>query len=135
MDLGNGYTKLGHARVRMAVVERSGSRMNEDMAEGIIESGLQSFYEVGKALLEIRDKELYEKVRGVSNFETYCKERWGMTANYARRLITSSCTTENIKSMPTGIIMPSTERQVRPLASLPPDKQREVWSLNIPCNL
>jgi len=33
----------------------------------------------------------------------------------------------NLKMSPTGDILPTHERQVRPLASLPPDTQVEVW--------
>jgi len=48
-------------------------------------------------------------------FEEYCRERWDFAANYARRLIHSCLTVENIKSVPIGTI-PTTESQTRPLA-------------------
>ena len=44
--------------------------------EGVINRNLQSFYEVGRALMEIRDNELY-KVKnggGYGTFEAYCQD-------------------------------------------------------------
>ena len=41
--------------------------------ERIIERGLQTFYEVGTALLEIRDASLYRQTH--PTFEAYCRQR------------------------------------------------------------
>ena len=90
--------------------------------EGIIEEGLKSSH---TALVEIRDRRLYRDVLGYETFEKYCKERWGMGRRYANRLIASSQVMENLGPM--GPILPSSERQVRPLVALPADQQREVW--------
>lgn len=51
--------------------------------EGIIRRNLQSFYEVGSALREIRDKGLYRDVLGFDTFEAYCKAKWDMKRTYA----------------------------------------------------
>jgi hypothetical protein len=50
-----------------------------------IEQGLQTFVEVGLALMEIRDRKLY---RGeYSSFKEYCKERWNFSDSRGRQLI------------------------------------------------
>ncbi len=90
--------------------------------EGIIERGLKNFIEVGNALLEIRDSRLYRKTH--STFEEYCRERWQISNRHANRLIEAAEIATNLG--PIGPI-PTYESQVRPLASLEPDQQREVW--------
>jgi hypothetical protein len=91
--------------------------------ESIIEKGINTFYEVGKALAEIRysSPRLYRVSH--NNFEDYCKERWGMGRNYANKLIAAATVKENL-----GTIVPISESQLRPLAAIKdPEKQREVW--------
>jgi hypothetical protein len=56
--------------------------------ERIIEKGLQTFVEVGNALLEIRDSRLYRQ--DFKRFEDYLKERWSMSRSYAHRIIEAS---------------------------------------------
>ena len=90
--------------------------------ERVIEQGLQSFYEVGSALLTIRDSKLYRGTHGT--FEAYCLDRWGMTNRYANNLIASTKTIDNLG---TTVPIPSSERVARPLTALPPDKQSEAW--------
>jgi hypothetical protein len=53
--------------------------------EAIIERGLATFVEVGKALLRIRDDRLYRETH--STFADYCKQRWGMSKSHAYRQI------------------------------------------------
>lgn len=94
--------------------------------EGIITRNLQSFYEVGRALMEIRDKGLYKDVLGFDTFEIYCKSKWDFTGSYARYLMLSAGVMDNIKTV--TIVTPSTESQARPLSKLEPDQQREAWT-------
>lgn len=90
--------------------------------EKVIERNLNAFYEVGKALLTIREERLYRVAYGT--FEEYCRDRWQMSRTHANRLIESSRSVENLA--PIGVI-PTFESQTRPLASLSPEEQREVW--------
>ena len=90
--------------------------------ESVIQRNLQSVYEVGRALMEIRDNRLYEKVRGIATFETYCKTRWDFSRQRAYQLIESVEVKDNL-STPVDI----TEFQIRPLARLEPEQQREAW--------
>lgn len=91
--------------------------------EATIERGMQTFVEVGLALMEIRDGRLYRAEFGT--FEEYCQERWGWTRQHTNRMIASAEVTTNLEPM--GSILPATERQARPLAALPPAQQREAW--------
>ena len=42
--------------------------------EQVIERGMATFVDVGRALLQIRDKRLYRGTH--ASFDAYCKERW-----------------------------------------------------------
>jgi hypothetical protein len=93
--------------------------------EVTIERGLSNFIEVGNALLEIRRSRLYRSTN--ESFEQYCKEKWSMSETHANRLIQAGEFANNVKDTPMGVL-PQTERVARPLASLPKDKQQEVWT-------
>ena len=56
-----------------------------DKLEEVIDRGLKTFYEVGEALLMIRDNRLYRVT--YATFEEYCQERWQMTRQHVNRLI------------------------------------------------
>ena len=90
--------------------------------ESTIQRNLSSFYEMGIALMTIRDKRLYRD--GFDTFEHYCRERWQFARNYANKLIASSQVIENLNK---GTIVPKTESQARPLTKLEPEQQKEVW--------
>jgi hypothetical protein len=90
--------------------------------ETTIERGLQTFYEVGYALAEIREQRLYRAEYGT--FEDYCVERWKMRRAQANRLITASEVMENLD--PIGS-KPTNEAQTRPLAKLPAEEQGPAW--------
>jgi hypothetical protein len=88
--------------------------------EARVEAGLMNFIDVGNALSEIRDRKLYRATHP-NSFEEYCRERWGFTDNYARRLIQSS---EVVKSVPIGTVR--TESQARELSRVEPARRQEV---------
>lgn len=87
-----------------------------------IEAGLQTFVDVGLALMEIRDSRLYRATHGT--FEEYCGDRWGFSSRHAKRLIDSAEIAKNIEPTGTDIF---SERHLRPLKKLQPDEQREVY--------
>ncbi len=93
--------------------------------EAVIADNLVAFYEVGKALYAIRDHRLYRESH--KTFEDYCKDKWGMSRNYANRLVAASEVMENLVPIGTKTELPITESQARPLTALPPDQQQEVW--------
>ncbi len=81
--------------------------------ELIIEKGQKTFIEVGSALREIRDSQLY---RAHGTFEQYCKARWGYARRTAYQLIDSAQVLGNVRHG--AQTEPTNERQTRPLASL-----------------
>jgi hypothetical protein len=105
----------------LSVLQRSEITRKKTL-EAIIRDGLKTFTDVGNALLEIRDRRLYRDTH--ISFESYCKTKWGITKTHANRLIGASRVVDNIKEV--GPI-PLNESTVRPLTSLQPDQQREVW--------
>jgi len=94
-----------------------------EQCEAVIERGLQTFVDVGNALLEIRDNRLYRS--DYSTFEDYCRERWGFSKRYANYQIEAAKTMANLGTIVP--ILPATETQARPLTSLQPEQQREAW--------
>jgi VRR-NUC domain len=91
-----------------------------DELEAIIERGLQTFVEVGLALSEIRESQLYREAH--ATFEDYCRERWDFTDRRARQLIAAAGI---------GTMVPvRNERQARELAPLreQPERLRETWA-------
>ncbi len=85
--------------------------------EAIIERGLQTYIEVGEALLEIRDGRLYRQ-SGYGAFEAYCRERWGWSRRYANYQIQAAKVAVNL-----GTIVPKNEAQARELAALTSEEQ------------
>jgi len=91
--------------------------------ETVIEHGLQTFVDVGTALMEIRDSRLYRDSHGT--FEDYCRERWGLKRQRAYELIDAARIAGSLSEISDKA--PVRESHVAPLASLPADTQREVW--------
>jgi|LakMenEpi03Aug12_release.lakeMendotaPanAssembly.Ray.scaffolds.fasta_scaffold309494_2 hypothetical protein len=89
--------------------------------EKVIERGLDTFVQVGEALAEIRDRKLYRTEH--PTFDAYLDKKWSLSRSRACRLIQAA---ETVKVLPTGN-RPQTERQARPLATLPPAQRVEVW--------
>ncbi|MUG92833.1 hypothetical protein F7734_10385 [Scytonema sp. UIC 10036] len=99
----------------------------------------RSFYECGKALMELRNKRLYRSTH--KTFEQYCQSRFSFTHRNVNYLIAGSEVVDNLLAGTNGSqiqiqdgtgtngsqILPTNERQVRPLTKLEPDQQREVW--------
>lgn len=94
--------------------------------EDTIRHGLDTFLEVGTALLEIRESRLYRDK--YLTFKDYCLKQWGLSKPHAYRLISAAEVCQNLcqEVGPMGPI-PNNERQIRPLAALEPAKQREAW--------
>lgn len=93
--------------------------------EAVIERGLQTFYEVGTALIAIRDGRLYRV--DYPTFEAYCQERWDMSRPRAYQLMEAANVVANLST--TVDILPEVESQARPLTSLEPEAQRIVWEV------
>ncbi|HEY9852349.1 MAG TPA: hypothetical protein V6D28_22950 [Leptolyngbyaceae cyanobacterium] len=119
MSTANDLLDLNYANAQLDAAEQA--RLTE--LETVIEQGLQTFYEVGKALDEIREKRLYRETH--KTFDAYCKEKWGIARQRAYRLIQAAQVRENLS--PIGDILPTKENQIRSLSNLPPALQLEIW--------
>jgi hypothetical protein len=93
--------------------------------ERIITRGLRTFYEVGNALMVIRDEKLYRASH--DTFEAYCRDRWGMSDRHARRLVDATAVVNKMQELtgPMGPV-PTSERQARELVGLEPAAAVEV---------
>jgi len=95
--------------------------------ERIIERGLTTFYDVGNALLVIRDQRLYRSTH--DTFEAYTLDRWGMSDRHGRRLIDAAEVVDKIREVtgPMGPV-PTSERQARELVNVAPAVAAEVMA-------
>lgn len=102
-------------------------RQDLERLEGVIQQNLQSFFEVGRALMEIRDRELYKIKNGgdYATFEAYCRGEWDFSRRHAYRFIDSAKVIENVTDR--SQTKPENLEQTRPLARLEPEKQKVAW--------
>lgn len=91
--------------------------------ERIIEAGLQTFIEVGTALLAIREQGLY---KDFGTFEMYCSERWDLGRRRAYQLMDAAEVALNVNY--SSHDKPH-ETHLRPLVPLEPHEQRIVWEV------
>lgn len=87
--------------------------------EAIIDKHIQAFFEVGKALMDIRDRRLYREE--YPTFAEYCKSRWNLEIKRAYQLITGYKIAENVNAR----IHP--EYVLRPLARFTPEQQKDIY--------
>ena len=102
--------------------------VNQRLAEleTVIEQGLETFVEVGKALREIHDSRLYKE--RFPRFDEYCKRRWGIRKSRAYQLMGSSRVVRNLSTIVDKTPPPATEAQARELGRLgSPTVQQGVW--------
>ena len=102
--------------------------------EAIVETHLETFLNVGRALAEIRNKRLYRQQH--ATFEDYCRHRWGFSGSRGLDLVRSTSVAEHLLAGPaapeTGDaplppdLSPAT---LRPLQKLDPPLQSAVWRL------
>jgi hypothetical protein len=97
-------------------------QMTLDDCEAVIERNLTAFYEVGNALLTIRDSRLYRVTHGT--FEDYCRDRWGFTRMRASQLIEAADVVKNVNNC---LQAPAKEGQTIELAKVESAQQPAVW--------
>lgn len=95
--------------------------------EDVIEQGLNTFYEVGNALAEVRDSRLY-RIK-YATFEDYCQERWGMSRRRGYELIAAAAVVENVRNC--AHEEPANEAQARELSKLDEIAQEAVWQIAV----
>ncbi|MBU7587511.1 MAG: hypothetical protein KAF91_32595 [Nostoc sp. TH1S01] len=81
-----------------------------------------AFYEAGKALMELRSRRLYRSTH--KTFEEYCKDRFGYSRRQPYLLIDAAVVFDNLKEKcdPMDHILPTNERQIRPMVHLEPQQ-------------
>ncbi len=89
--------------------------------EQIIAAGRQTFVDVGSALLEIRDLELYKPQ--YRSFEAYCIEKWGFAHSQAYRLMDAATIAADLS--PNGEMILK-ESHARALARVPKEQRTAV---------
>jgi hypothetical protein len=119
MQITNTLIESEYATDQLDVAELA--RLQE--LESIVEHGLQTFYEVGKALDEIREQKLYRETH--KTFEAYCQDKWGITRRRAYQFIDAAEIMENLCTNVHNSQIK--EYQIRPLRGLPPELQLEIW--------
>uniref|UniRef100_A0A0C1R7F4 Uncharacterized protein n=1 Tax=Tolypothrix bouteillei VB521301 TaxID=1479485 RepID=A0A0C1R7F4_9CYAN len=97
----------------------------------------RSFYEAGKALMELRDKRLYRSTH--KTFEEYCRDRFSHSRQKSNYLIAAADVFENLTTIRCQNssseddlqILPSSEYQIRPLTKLEPEQQLQAWQISV----
>src|SRR5262245_49503970 len=97
------------------------------ICEQLIEENCKSFFALGDALLEIRDKRLYRA--SFKTFAEYCRARWDFTRAWAHFQINAYTIGKNLLTMvdKDALSPPKNERQLRPLSALPAEMQGAGW--------
>jgi hypothetical protein len=86
--------------------------------ETVIERALASFVDVGEALNEINESELYRQQ--FTTFEDYCQQRWGFVARRAYQLIKAAQIAQLVrKRFHTSLPNDGVARELLPLKSDP----------------
>jgi len=93
-------------------------------SEEIIQTRLTAFFEVGEALIKIKEGKLYRSL--FPTFEEYCRERWDFSRIHAHRLLHAAEIRSSLISTNTSPL-PENECQVRPLEGLPPKTAEKAW--------
>lgn len=114
----------------VAIVEAplsTDERRDKERHEDTIRRGQQTFIEVGLALADINRRRLYRETH--PSFEVYLGERFPeISRRRAYQLIDGAETAQLLADVNPGTQPEITsERQVRPLAGLPPEQKAEVW--------
>ncbi|BBD63313.1 hypothetical protein NIES2109_61630 (plasmid) [Nostoc sp. HK-01] len=84
----------------------------------------RAFFEAGKALAELRDRRLYRSTH--RTFEEYCRDRFGHSRQQSNYLIAAAGVYENLTTNGCQIL-PTSEREVRPLVPLTVEEQLTCW--------
>lgn len=91
-----------------------------------IEQGISSMLDMASSFEAIRDGRKY-RAAGFSNFEDYCKQRWGVTRQRVAQVIDGGKLARELSNR--FDVSPINDAQVRPLKALPDAESRaEAWN-------
>lgn len=116
----------GHvAEVRPAELSVAEQNRRENF-EKIFRNCLKSQIEFGRSLRDFRDAKLYRSTHGT--FEEYCVDALDMSERRVYELIAAADVIDSLEeNCANGAVLPTNERQVRPLTRLPADKREAAW--------
>lgn len=89
-----------------------------------IQTGMQTFRDVGMALLEVRDSRLYRESH--STFEDYARERWQLDKTRAYQFIGAAEVVKHVGEDP-ALTNEAQARELVPLLHEDPAAVTEVW--------
>ncbi|MHC0068032.1 hypothetical protein ACWATR_34950 [Nostoc sp. UIC 10890] len=118
----------GSATITVTAVEVTELTQEEQSDRLLLERKVErAFFEAGKALAQLRDRKLYRSTH--RTFEEYCRDRFGHSRRQSYLLMDAAVVFDNLleKCDPLDHILPTNERQVRPMTKLEPQEQQEVW--------
>ncbi|MEH2394279.1 MAG: hypothetical protein V7K21_22335 [Nostoc sp.] len=118
----------GSATITVTAVEVTELSQEEQSDRLHLERRVErAFFEAGKALMELRDRRLYRSTH--KTFEEYCRDRFGHSRRQSYLLMDAAVVFDNLleKCDPMDHILPTSERQIRPMSKLEPQEQQEVW--------
>jgi hypothetical protein len=101
--------------------------------ESVVETHLETFLTVGRALAQIRNERLYRAE--YPSWETYCTKRWGFNYGHANDLVRSTQVAEGLLASCAGpggdAALPAdlSADALRPLQKLEPELQSACWRL------
>jgi len=102
-------------------------RLSLKRHEETLEKGFKSFWEVGRALVEIRDRKLYKEKH--LTFEFYLRDRWNLGKSHAYRYISAAKMLATLSPIgETPKLLPESESQIRSLCGLKPSDARVAWN-------
>jgi hypothetical protein len=93
--------------------------------ERVVTAGLQSWIEVGEALIEIRDSRLYRIE--AKTFEEYCRNKFRLEKSRVHQLMSGSKIVASL-DLENSTKVEVTERAVREIAKLAPERRAEVFA-------
>ena len=100
-----------------------------ESCESIIQQHLAEFFKVGVALATVQEGRLYRL--NFKTFEHYCAEKWGFGRSQAYRLVDAAKVQKLLSPLGDNVPLPTTERQIRPLAGLPPKVAEKAWKIAV----
>ena len=111
----------------------SGERARLAELESVVETHLETFLSVGRALAEIRNRRLYREEH--PTWELYCTRKWGFGYSRANELIRSTEIAEGLLSGPAApggdapLPLDLSPATLKPLQKLDPPLQSACWRI------
>ena len=98
-----------------------------DQLEQDIDDSLKAFVRLGRALTDIRDRNLYREA-GYKNLEAYTLSRWGHRRSWAYQQMDAARVYGYLEDAGfSGEQMPTAEATIRNMAKLSPKECVEIW--------